>query len=150
MAANTEVLVGSKQPPTPEPRVAGRLVSLDVIRGLAVASMILVVTPGSWNYRYPQLLHADWYGWTLADMVFPMFLFAVGMAVVFSYGSHFMRGDTKSGLARKILRRNLVILVLGLVLNLFPTFDIPHLRIPGILQQIATCYALAAFLCLAF
>ena len=149
MARNTQVLLASEQQTTPVPQAAGRL-SLDVLRGLAVAGMILVVTPGSWNYRYPQLLHADWYGCTLADMVFPMFLFAVGMAVMFSFGSHLARGGTKSALAPKILRRTFIILVLGLVLNLFPAFDIPQLRIPGILQRIAICYALAAFLCLAF
>lgn len=119
-----------------------------MIRGLAVGGMILVVTPGSWSYRYSQLLHADWYGWTLADMVFPMFLFAVGLAIVFSFSSHLARGSTKGALARKIFRRTLIILVLGLVLNLFPTFDLPHLRLPGILQRIAICYALTAILCL--
>jgi len=149
MAANTQVLVGSEQQTTSVPQVAGRFASLDVVRGMAVAGMILVVMPGSWDYRYSQLLHAEWYGWTLADMVFPMFLFAVGVAIMLSFSSRLARGDTKSTLARKILRRTLIVLVLGLVLNLFPTFDFSHLRIPGILQRIATCYALAAFLCLA-
>ena len=74
---------------------AGRLASLDVIRGLAVAGMILVVSPGSWANRYPPLLHADWYGWTLADMVFPLFLFAVGMSIVFSFSAHFARGASR-------------------------------------------------------
>ena len=150
MTTTTQVLLASEQRTTPLPQAAGRLASLDVVRGLAVAGMILVVTPGSWNHRYAQLLHADWYGWTLADMVFPMFLFAVGMAVRFSFSSHLAHGGTKGTLALKILRRTLVIMVLGLVLNLFPTFDLPHLRIPGILQRIAVCYALAAFLCLVF
>ena len=148
MAVNAQILVGSEQQTPPGPDAAGRLASLDVIRGLAVGGMILVVTPGSWSYRYSQLLHADWYGWTLADMVFPMFLFAVGMAIVFSLASHLARGTTKGALARKILGRTLIILVLGLVLNLFPTFNLPHLRLPGILQRIAICYALAAILCL--
>jgi predicted acyltransferase len=149
MAANAQVLVGSEQQTKLAAEVAGRLASLDVIRGLAVAGMILVVTPGSWDQRYSQLLHAEWYGWTLADMVFPMFLFAVGMAVMFSFSSHFVRGGTKAGLARKILRRTLTIFILGLVLNLCPTFDLPHLRIPGILQRISVCYLLAGVLCLA-
>ena len=128
----------------------GRLVSLDVLRGLAVAGMILVVSPGSWDHRYPPLLHADWYSWTLADMVFPMFLFAVGVAIVLSLGTHLARGTSKRDLMIKLLRRSAVILVLGLVLNAFPTFDLPHLRIPGILQRIAGCYAIAGLLCLAF
>lgn len=150
MAAHTQELsVAEKRQGYPL-NANNRLASLDVIRGLAVAGMILVVSPGSWDYRYAQLLHADWYGWTLADMVFPMFLFAVGVAIVFSSASNLQRGSTKGALARKVLRRTLIILVLGLVLNLFPTFDFPHLRIPGILQRIAVCYALSAFLCLAF
>lgn len=148
MAANAQVLVGSEQQTTSVATVSGRLASLDVIRGLAVAGMILVVTPGSWNHRYSQLLHADWYGWTLADMVFPMFLFAVGMAIVFSFSSHLARTETKVALAR-ILRRTLTIFIIGLVLNLFPAFDLPHLRIPGILQRISVCYVLAGVLCLA-
>src|SRR6185437_8155951 len=76
-----------------------RLASLDAIRGLAIAGMILVVSPGSWDYRYAPLLHADWYGWTLADMVFPMFLFAVGLAIILSFRSHFDRGASKRALA---------------------------------------------------
>src|SRR5690242_4260870 len=127
-----------------------RLASLDATRGLAVAGMILVVSPGSWAYRYAPLLHADWYGWTLADMVFPVFLFAVGVAIVFSFNTHFARGISKRALALKILRRSAIILVLGVVLNAFPTFDLAHLRLPGILQRIALCYAMAGVLCLAF
>lgn len=121
-----------------------RLVSLDVLRGLAVAGMILVVSPGSWGHRYPQLLHADWYGWTMADMVFPMFLFAVGIAMVYSFSAHLQRGTSIRDLQAKVLRRSAIILVLGLLLNFIPAFDIVHLRIPGILQRIAVCYAIAA------
>jgi predicted acyltransferase len=148
MAASLQVLVGAEQPTTSVAEVAGRLASLDVIRGLAVAGMILVVTPGSWDHRYSQLLHADWYGWTLADMVFPMFLFAVGMATMFSLISSLARGGTKRALAQKILRRTLTIFILGLVLNLCPAFDLSHLRIPGILQRISVCYLVAGVLCL--
>jgi predicted acyltransferase len=129
---------------------SGRLVSLDVVRGLAIAGMILVVSPGSWDHRYPPLLHADWNGWTMADMVFPMFLFAVGVAIVLSLGAHLARGTSKRDLMLKLVRRSVVILALGLVLNAFPTFDLPHLRIPGILQRIALSYAIAGLLCLAF
>jgi predicted acyltransferase len=112
--------------------------------------MILVVSPGSWDHRYAQLLHADWYGWTLADMVFPVFLFAVGVAIIFSFSSHFARGTSRHELMLKVLRRSAIILFIGLVLNAFPTFDFANLRIPGILQRIAACYAMAGLLCLAF
>src|SRR4051794_16701095 len=74
---------------------ATRLISLDVVRGLAVAGMILVVSPGAWDYSYAALRHAEWYGWTLADMVFPLFLFAVGVAIIFSFGAHLARGNSK-------------------------------------------------------
>lgn len=133
--------------PTP---VSDRLISLDVTRGLAVAGMILVVSPGSWDHRYAPLLHADWYGWTLADVIFPLFLFAVGLAIVLSFSSQFARGASRRDLAVKILRRAAIILVIGLILNALPSFDLAHLRIPGILQRIAVCYAIAGLLCLAF
>jgi predicted acyltransferase len=83
-------------------------------------------------------------------MVFPMFLFAVGVAIVYSFNTHFARGISKRALALKILRRSAIILLLGVVLNAFPTFDLAHLRLPGILQRIALCYAMAGMLCLAF
>jgi predicted acyltransferase len=153
MAANTQAIAVETQArheSNAEPTPGGRLASLDVIRGLAVMGMILVVGQGSWEHHYSQLGHADWYGWTLADMVFPLFLFAVGVAIVLSSSSQLARGSSKRGLALKILRRSAVILVLGLALNAFPTFDLPHLRIPGILQRIALCYAIAGLLYLAF
>ena len=153
MAGNTQAIAVETQArheSDAEPKPGGRLTSLDAIRGLAVMGMILVVGQGSWEHHYSQLGHADWYGWTLADMVFPLFLFAVGVAIVLSSSAHLARGSSKRGLALKILRRSAVILVLGLALNAFPTFDLPHLRIPGILQRIAVCYAIGALLCLAF
>ena len=153
MAGNTQAIAVETQArhePDTEPRLGSRLASLDVVRGLAVAGMILVISPGSWDHRYAPLLHAEWYGWTLADMVFPMFLFAVGVSIIFSFTVHLARGSSKRDLALKILRRSVVVLVLGLALNAFPTFDLPHLRIPGILQRIAVCYAIAGLLCLAF
>ena len=141
----------TRQSSNAPPNGAGtRLASLDVIRGLAVAGMILVVSPGAWEYSYAPLRHAEWYGWTLADMVFPLFLFAVGVAIIFSFTAHLARGASKQTLALRILRRSAIILVLGLVLNAFPNFDFPHLRIPGILQRIAVCYAIASFFSLAF
>jgi predicted acyltransferase len=140
----------TRHEPDAQPSPAGRLASLDAVRGLAVMGMILVVGQGSWEHHYSQLGHADWYGWTLADTVFPLFLFAVGIAIVLSSSAHLARGSSKGSLAVKILRRSAVILVLGLALNAFPTFDLPHLRIPGILQRIAVCYAIAGLLFLAF
>src|ERR1700737_3800620 len=129
---------------------SGRLVSLDVTRGLAVVGMILVVSAGSWDNRYPPLLHADWYGWTLADMIFPLFLFAVGLAITYSFCAHLERGVSQRTLTLKVLRRAAIILIIGLALNALPAFDPATLRIPGILQRIAVCYALAGLFTLAF
>lgn len=114
-----------------------RLQALDLLRGLAVAGMILVTSPGSWVHRFSQLDHAPWEGWTLADMVFPSFLFAVGVA----WGLSFPRDTAPWG---KVLRRTLLLVLLGLFLNALPMFDLAHLRIPGILQRIALCYLLVA------
>ncbi|TWB68389.1 putative acyltransferase [Nitrospirillum amazonense] len=123
-----------------------RLPSLDVLRGLAVAGMILVVSPGDWDKAYAPLKHAPWDGWTLADMVFPTFLFSVGLAIALSFGK---LAQDKRAAGAKIARRALTLIALGLVLNALPYFDLPHLRLPGILQRIALCYTLATTLCLA-
>jgi len=120
----------------------GRLVPLDWLRGLAVAGMILVTSPGSWDHAWRQLQHAPWDGWTLADMVFPTFLFSVGFALALGF-----RGSVP-GVWGRVMRRTLLLILLGLLLNALPYFDLPHLRIPGILQRIALCYALAASLLL--
>ncbi|MEA1648926.1 heparan-alpha-glucosaminide N-acetyltransferase domain-containing protein [Nitrospirillum sp. BR 11164] len=125
---------------------ANRLLSLDVLRGLAVAGMILVVSPGDWNKAYAPLKHAPWDGWTLADMVFPTFLFSVGLAIALSFAK--LAQDRRAA-GIKIVRRCAALIALGLVLNALPYFDLAHLRLPGILQRIALCYALAAALCLA-
>jgi predicted acyltransferase len=121
----------------------GRVEALDLLRGLAVAGMILVATPGDWSSAYSQLVHAPWQGATAADMVFPTFLFAVGMAIGFSRPK-----PSRLALGR-IARRVLALLALGLLLNALPSFDLPHLRVPGVLQRIALCYALGAGIWLA-
>lgn len=117
-----------------------RVLALDAIRGLAVMGMILVVSPGSWEYRLSWLNHAPWHGYTLADLVFPAFLFAVGAAMALQF-------PIKRPLHREVIRvgrRAMLLIALGLVLNLLPDFDVAHLRIPGVLQRIGLCYALAA------
>ncbi|WP_044563470.1 acyltransferase family protein [Azospirillum sp. B4] len=135
----------SGAPGIAEPRTSARLPSLDVLRGLAVAGMILVVSPGDWNKAYAPLKHAPWDGWTLADMVFPTFLFSVGLAIALSF-ARIAQDRRAAGV--KIARRALALVALGLVLNALPYFDLAHLRLPGILQRIALCYVLATTLCL--
>ncbi len=137
-----------------------RLASLDAFRGLTIAGMILVNNPGSWNHVYAPLLHATWHGWTPTDLVFPFFLFIVGVAMTFSLaryrdspqsrgvGTAAVPAATNTALYRKILRRAAVIFALGLLLALFPKFDFAHLRIVGVLQRIAIVYLVVSLILL--
>ena len=125
-----------------------RLVSLDIFRGMTVAFMIIVNTPGSWKYVYPPLQHAKWHGCTPTDLVFPFFLFIVGVSSWYSlkkYGHEF-NGAT----FLRILRRTLSIFALGLLLTIFPYFDRDYstLRIMGVLQRIALAYGVGALICM--
>ncbi|MFI2811246.1 acyltransferase family protein [Microbulbifer sp. JSM ZJ756] len=121
-----------------------RIIALDALRGLAVMGMILVVSAGSWGHRLPMLDHAPWHGYTLADLVFPAFLFAVGAAMALGFPSDRPIGQH----AGRVGRRTLSLIGLGLLLNLLPSFDFASLRIPGVLQRIGLCYAIAAIIML--
>jgi predicted acyltransferase len=126
---------------------AGRLVFLDVFRGLVVAFMIIVVTPGTWTHVYAPLRHAVWDGLTPTDLVFPFFLFIVGVSMVFSLARRIESGEPRAAIAAHVFRRGLIIFVLGL----FISFDFVELqvRIPGVLQRIALCYVITALVVLA-
>jgi predicted acyltransferase len=117
------------------PETLTRLVSLDVFRGLTMAAMVIVNNPGDWGHVYWPLLHADWHGWTPTDLIFPFFLFIVGVSITLS---------RKSATWGSILRRSAIIFALGLFLAGYPRFDPARWRIPGVLQRIAICYLLAA------
>ncbi|HEY0100425.1 MAG TPA: DUF5009 domain-containing protein [Pyrinomonadaceae bacterium] len=123
---------------------AGRLLSLDVFRGLTIAGMILVNNPGSWEAIHPPLEHAAWHGWTPTDLVFPFFLFIVGVSIALALARRAEAGGTKRDLYLKIVRRTLIIFALGLVLAGFPRYELSTLRIPGVLQRIAVCYLVAS------
>lgn len=125
-------------------RAPQRLESLDVFRGLTIAAMLLVNNPGTWSHVYPPLEHAAWNGWTPTDLVFPFFLFIVGVATTFSLGGLIDAGVGRVGLFRKVVTRAVLIFVLGLLLQGFPHYDLAHLRIFGVLQRIALSYLLAA------
>lgn len=129
-------------------KVSGRLASLDIFRGLTVAFMIIVNNPGSWDYVYAPLEHSKWNGCTPTDLVFPFFLFIVGISTFFSlkkYGSE-LNGNS----ILRILRRTVTIFAVGLFLGIFPHFarDYSTLRIMGVLQRIALAYGIGATLCL--
>jgi len=126
-----------------------RMVSLDVFRGVTIAAMILVNDPGSWSHIYPPLEHAEWNGWTLTDLIFPFFLFIVGVSLTLSFASRIARGLTRRALVIHVFRRSALIFAIGLFLNGFPGFDLSSIRIMGVLQRIALCYLVAGLLYLA-
>lgn len=137
-----------------------RIDSIDIFRGFTVALMILVNNPGSWSHLYAPLQHAEWFGWTLTDLVFPFFLFIVGVSAWFSTQKF---GHRLTGPAmRKILLRTTGIFLIGIFLNAFPfckinweTLEVSvrsweSFRILGVLQRIALCYGLGVSICLLF
>lgn len=127
-----------------------RVLSLDVFRGLAVAGMILVTDPGTYAAVYWPLLHAQWNGWTPTDMIFPGFLFAVGVSITLSFTSRIGRGESRAKLAKHAFFRSIVIFLIGLAINGFPDYHLNTIRIPGVLQRIALCYLAGALIYLSF
>jgi predicted acyltransferase len=123
-----------------------RILSVDVFRGLTVAGMVLVNNPGTWGAVYAPLRHAEWHGWTPTDLIFPFFLFIVGVAIPLALGRRLGESQGRAHIVRRIVRRSAVIFALGLVLHAVSNFDAATIRIPGVLQRIAVCYLAAALL----
>ena len=119
-----------------------RLLSLDALRGATIAAMILVNNPGSWAHVYRQLDHAEWNGWTFTDLIFPFFLFIVGISIVLSMARK--RGAPRREVYPRVLRRAALLFALGLFLNGFPNYDLPTIRVMGVLQRISLCYLATA------
>jgi predicted acyltransferase len=116
-----------------------RLLSLDVLRGITIAFMIMVNNnggPGSWGF----MNHAYWNGLTATDLVFPTFVLVVGASIVFAFHARMKRGATRAELARHTIQRAVILYLLGIVVNGFPFFRWEHLRFYGVLQRIAVCY----------
>ena len=148
--------------PVGKPR---RLESLDVFRGLTIAGMILVNDPGSDSFYWP-LGHADelasahptgWYagkawveanGWTPTDLIFPFFLFIVGVSMVMSFAARRERGDSRGTLMKHVARRSALILLIGYAIRIQPFFDFSNMRYPGVLQRIALVYLCASVITL--
>src|SRR5262245_1454821 len=104
--------------------------------------MVLVNNPGTWRAVYPPLLHAEWHGWTATDVIFPFFVFIVGVAIPLALGPRVEHAE-RARVMLGVLRRSVVIFGLGIVLNGFPDFTWATMRIPGVLQRIAACYLVA-------
>ena len=127
-----------------------RYLALDVLRGITIATMITVNTPGSWGHIFAPLEHSSWHGCTPTDLVFPFFLFVVGVSMFFSFAKYNNTLNNESLL--KIGKRTLLIFAIGLFLNSFPqwTTDYSKLRILGVLQRIALAYGIGSLIVLAF
>lgn len=123
-----------------------RIAAIDILRGLCVAGMILVAYAGDWSHRFKVLNHADWHGLALADMIFPGFLLCVGLSIPLSLAHRAEAGKAKT--AGHILWRSVAIIALGVGLNYLSGLLFGPFRIPGILQRIGLCYAVAAGLAL--
>lgn len=156
-----------RSPPTTPPKKKERLLSLDVFRGMTIAAMLLVNNPGTWGAIYPPLEHAEWNGWTPTDLIFPFFVFIVGVTTHLSITSRRERGDTDAMLVKQIIRRGAIIFVLGFLMSLFPGYQWgiiegiqnptileriiyrwEHVRILGVLQRIGLVYIAAGLLTL--
>ena len=150
---------------TAAPNTRERLLSLDVFRGLTVAGMLLVNDPGTWSAIYAPLEHAEWHGWTPTDLIFPFFLFIVGITTQLSISARRARGDDDGAIRRQILRRAALIFLFGFLINGFPFFTwgqvtgvgdpsffdrvvdrLYHWRFLGVLQRIALAYLVSALI----
>jgi predicted acyltransferase len=128
------------------PGKPARMVSLDVLRGLTIAFMILVNNNGDEAHAYWALKHAAWNGFTPTDLVFPTFLFTVGIAIVFSTAARLAQGATKQSLFLHAIRRTIILYLLGIVVNSFPFFHLQTMRFYGVLPRIAICYFIVSCL----
>ncbi len=127
-----------------------RLLSLDVMRGITISGMILVNDPGSWEYVFAPLRHAHWNGFTPTDLVFPFFMFIMGVSMYFSLRKYNFQWSAES--VKKIIRRTVVIFLVGLGLNLFNHLwnngfsNFEHLRILGVMQRLALAYGIGSLI----
>ena len=121
-----------------------RLLALDVFRGMTLVLMLIVNNPGDWGHIYGPLEHAEWHGCTFTDLVFPFFLFIVGVAIPLALGARKESGNTDAQLYKKIFLRVVLIFLIGIALSGFPYYRFTTIRIPGVLQRIAIVYGIVA------
>lgn len=123
-----------------------RLISLDAFRGFTIAAMIMVNNPGSWSHIYAPLEHAPWNGITPTDLIFPFFIFIVGVSIALAYTKRLEAGLPKKQMFSKIIWRSVKIFAVGIFLNLYPKFNFADLRVAGVLQRIALVFLVCAIL----
>jgi predicted acyltransferase len=128
------------------PTTSTRLLSLDIFRGITIAAMTIVNNPGTWSAIYWPLEHAEWNGWTPTDLVFPFFLFIVGVSITLAFARRLEEGAPVKPMYLKVVKRSLIIFGIGLFLNGFPHFNLSDIRIPGVLQRIAVCYLITGLI----
>lgn len=127
----------------PDPRP--RLLSLDIVRGITIAFMIMVNNnggDGAWGF----MKHAEWNGLTATDLVFPTFVFVMGLSAVFAIEARLARGATRGQIVRHTVQRAVILCLLGIVVNSFPSFALEHMRFYGVLQRIGVCYLVVSLL----
>lgn len=126
----------------------GRLLCLDIYRGLMVAAMIIVDNPGSDEHAYWPIMHAKWNGWTPADFIFPSFLFLVGISLVYSTAARRQRAQSNLQILGHAFKRSLILIAIGLLVNASPLYglDLHTWRFEGVTQRIAICYLFALML----
>ena len=124
----------------------GRLLCLDIYRGLMVAAMIVVDNPGSDEHAYRPIMHAEWNGWSPADFIFPSFLFLVGISLVYSFDARRQRGESNQRILWHAFKRSLILIAIGLLVNASPIYglDLHTWRFEGVTQRIGLCYFFAA------
>src|SRR5574340_1196206 len=142
-SAQAEAVAAAGRPARPA-TAKERLLSLDVFRGFTLLGMVLVNShPGR---IYPGLGHARWDGWGFADLIFPFFVFIVGVAMPYSFANRLSRGESPRKLFRHIVLRCVLLFAIGVFLNGYPQFDLATLRVMNVLQRIAICYFLASLI----
>ncbi len=150
----------ASESPAPQ-KGTGRLLALDILRGITIAGMILVNNPGSWGHMYAPLKHAEWNGLTPTDLVFPFFMFIMGISTYFSLRKYDFKFTLKS--FRKILRRSVLLFLIGMAVAWFglflrglnsdatfleAVFNFDHIRILGVIPRLALCYGIGATMAL--
>jgi predicted acyltransferase len=125
---------------------SSRLLSVDVFRGIAVAGMLLVDYPGNEEAGYRLIRHAPWNGLTAADLIFPSFVFLMGISIVLSFSARLRRGESRRQIALHAVIRSLILFALGVFLNGVPAFHLATWRVEGVVQRIALCYLMAGIL----